>query len=177
MRATRVAKAAHLALAPAGWLMAILRAVVYSCGCFDENVLDLREFRDVSLRCRITAQLISHDLPRHRVRSQHTSKKALGRGLVAPLLYQHVEFCAMLVDGTPQQIRLAAQRHEHLVNVPRVAWLAPHRLGASGESSTEFVTPTTDRFVRDHDASLEQQFFDVAQAQAVDRNKCVTTRA
>lgn len=53
----------------------------------------------------------------------------------------------MLVDGTPQQIRLAAQCHEHLVKVPRAARLAPHRPGALGESSTEFVTPATDRFV------------------------------
>jgi len=70
----------HMALAPAGWLMAILRAAVYSCGCFDENVLDLREFRDVSLRCRITAQLIRHDLPRHRVRLQQ-SKRCLAAAL------------------------------------------------------------------------------------------------
>jgi len=72
----------------------------------------------------------------------------------------------MLVDGTPQQKRLIAQRHEHLVNVPRAAWLAPRPLGAPCESSTEFVTPSTDRFVRDHDASLKQQFFDGAEAQA-----------
>jgi hypothetical protein len=39
-------------------------------------------------------------------------------------------------------------------------------LGALGESSAEFVAPATDRFVRDHDTTLEQQLFDVAQAQA-----------
>ncbi|MGF6600347.1 hypothetical protein P3T23_005082 [Paraburkholderia sp. GAS448] len=35
-----------------------------------------------------------------------------------------------------------------------------------GESSAELVAPATDRFVRDHDTTLEQQLLDVAQAQA-----------
>jgi hypothetical protein len=63
-------------------------------------------------------------------------------------------------------MRLAAQRHEHLVKVPRAARLAPHRLGALAESKAELVTPATDRLARDHDAALKQQLFDVAQAQA-----------
>ena len=50
--------------------------------------------------------------------------------------------------------------------MPGAAWLAPHRLGALSESSAELVAQATDRFVRDHDATLEQQLLDVAQAQA-----------
>jgi hypothetical protein len=42
-------------------------------------------------------------------------KEALCCGLVATLLHQHIEFGAVLVDRPPQQIRLTAQRHEHLV--------------------------------------------------------------
>ena len=37
-------------------------------------------------------------------------KEALGGGLVASLLYQHVEFYAVLVGGTPQQMRRGAPR-------------------------------------------------------------------
>jgi hypothetical protein len=44
-------------------------------------------------------------------------------------------------------------------------WFAPRRFGALGESSAEFVAPATDRFVRDHHTSLEQQLLDVPQAQ------------
>ncbi|BFG79802.1 hypothetical protein PTKU46_78360 [Paraburkholderia terrae] len=66
LRATRVAKAAHLALAPARWLVAILGAVVHASSRFDEDVLYLSEFRNLSLRRRITAQLIGSDLARHR---------------------------------------------------------------------------------------------------------------
>jgi hypothetical protein len=53
----------------------------------------------------------------------------------------------MLVDRSPQQIRLAAQRHKHLVQMPCAARLAPRRFGALGESSAELVAPATDRFV------------------------------
>ncbi len=72
----------------------------------------------------------------------------------------------MLIDGSPQQIRLAAQRHEHLVEVPRTARLASRRFGALGESGAELLAPATDRFIRDYNATLEQQLLDVAQAQA-----------
>jgi hypothetical protein len=61
------------------------------------------------------------------------------RSLVAPLLHQHVEFGTMLVDRSPSQIWLAAQRHEHVVQMPCTARLAPRRFGATGESSAELV--------------------------------------
>jgi hypothetical protein len=35
-----------------------------------------------------------------------------------------------------------------------------------GESGAELIAPATDRFIRDHDTTLEQQLLDVAQAQA-----------
>src|SRR3954462_3251290 len=50
--------------------------------------------------------------------------------------------------------------------MPGAAWLPPRRLGPLSESSAKLVAPATDRFVRDHDATLEQQLLDVAQAQA-----------
>jgi hypothetical protein len=72
----------------------------------------------------------------------------------------------MLVDCPPQQIWLTAQRHEHFVQMPSATRLAPRRFGAPGKCGTELVPPATDRFVRDHDTSFEQQFLYVAQAQA-----------
>lgn len=72
----------------------------------------------------------------------------------------------MLIDRAPQQIRLAAQFHEHLVPMPCAAALAPRRFGALGESSAELIAPATDRFVRDNDATVEQKLLNVAQAQA-----------
>lgn len=40
---------------------------------------------------------------------------ALCRSPVATLLHQHIKFGAVLVDRSPQRIRLTAQRHEHLI--------------------------------------------------------------
>jgi hypothetical protein len=69
-------------------------------------------------------------------------------------LHQHIELGTVLVDCSPQQIRLAAQRHEHLVQMTYAARPGPRRFGAPGEFRAEFVAPATDRFVRDHDATL-----------------------
>ncbi|MFM0005815.1 hypothetical protein PQR57_33045 [Paraburkholderia dipogonis] len=81
-------------------------------------------------------------------------------------MHQHIELSIVLVDRLPQQIRLAAQRHEHLVQMPYAAQPGPRRFGAPDEFSAEFVALATDCFVRDHDTTLEQQLLDVAQAQA-----------
>jgi hypothetical protein len=54
-------------------------------------------------------------------------EEARRRGLIAPLSHEHVESGTMLVDRSPQQIRLAAQRHEHLIQMPRAARFAPRR--------------------------------------------------
>lgn len=51
-------------------------------------------------------------------------EKAFGGGLIAPLLHQDIQFGAVLFDRTPQQKRLASQRDEHFVEVPRATGLA-----------------------------------------------------
>jgi len=55
LRATRIAKAVHYVLAPAGRLVAVLCAVVHACSRFDNNVLYLTELRNISLRSGIAA--------------------------------------------------------------------------------------------------------------------------
>ena len=60
--AFRVAKAAHAALAFPGRLVAVLRPVVQPGGRFDEQVLHADQFRNLSLCCRIAAQLVGDDL-------------------------------------------------------------------------------------------------------------------
>src|ERR1700739_4807842 len=54
---------------------------------------------------------------------------------------------------------ITAILRDHLVDVTE-----PFR--AMGESSAGLVAPATDRFVCDHDTTLEQQLLDIAQAQA-----------
>jgi hypothetical protein len=49
--------------------------------------------------------------------------------------------------------------------MPCAARLAPRFFRALSEFGAELVAPATDRFVRDHHTSLEQQILDVPQAQ------------
>src|SRR5213080_3051611 len=71
----------------------------------------------------------------------------------------------MLIDGAPQQVRLAAQRHKYFVKMPRGAGPAPRRFYTVCEASTELIAPASDRFVADDNPALEQQFFDITQAE------------
>jgi hypothetical protein len=70
----------------------------------------------VHVRRRVAPQLVGGDLVRHfGTRRQHAFERPLGRRLVATRLQQHIEFIAVLIDCSPQQIRFAAQHHEHFV--------------------------------------------------------------
>ena len=163
--AFRVAKAAHASLTFSRRLVAFLGSVVQSgCG-FNEDVLHISKFWDLGFCRRIAAQLIGDDLARNRARTQHTLEETFGSGFVAPLLQQDIEFGAMLVDRTPQQVRFAAKPDEHLVEVPRTTQLASHRFHSMSKALTKPVTPASDRLVSHDHAALEQQFLDVAQAQ------------
>ncbi len=71
----------------------------------------------------------------------------------------------MLVDRTPQQVRFATHRDEHLVEVPRSTRLASHRFRSMSKALTKLVTPASDRLVCHDHAAFEKQFLDVAQAQ------------
>src|ERR1700710_500058 len=151
LRAFRVAKAAHAALAFACRLVAVLGAIVEP-GCrFDEHVLHVRKLRDLGFGRRVAVQLIGDDLAWHRAGAKHALEEALGGGLVTPLLHQDVEFGAVLVDRTPQQVRFASQRDEHLVEVPRATGLAPRSFHPMSKALTELIAPAPDRLVcQDH---------------------------
>ena len=112
--AFRVAKAAHASLTFARRLVAVLGSVVQSGCSFDEDMLHVSKFWDLGFCRRIAAQLIGDDLARRRAQTQYTLEEAFGSGWVAPFLQQDVEFGAMLVDRTPQQVRLATKRDERL---------------------------------------------------------------
>jgi hypothetical protein len=103
LRALRIAETTHAALAFARGLMTIFGSVVHSGAGFDENVLHVFQFRDLGLRRRIAAQLVSDNLARHlRTSRQYTFEEPFRCGLVAPLLQQDIKFGAMLIDCPSQ---------------------------------------------------------------------------
>jgi hypothetical protein len=111
--------------------------------CFDKHVLHARQRWNLGLGRRITAQLIGEDFAWHRARTQHMLEETFGGGFVAPLLQQDVEFGAMFVDCTPQELRLAAKRDEHLVEVPCTAWLEMRRFHPVREARAELFAPAS----------------------------------
>src|SRR4051812_10291580 len=71
----------------------------------------------------------------------------------------------MLVDRTPQQVRFATQRDEHLVEVPRATWLASRLFYPVSKALTKLAAPASDRLVCRGHTALEEQSVDVAQTQ------------
>lgn len=113
----------------------------------------------------IAAQLIGDDLARHWARAQHSLEKTFCSSLVAPLLQQNVEFDAVLIDRTPNQIRFAAQCDENTIKMLRAARLASRCFCLASKNSAELTAPESDRLVRHDHAAFEEQFLDAAQAQ------------
>ncbi|AJT48757.1 hypothetical protein DR62_06710 [Burkholderia thailandensis] len=102
--------------------MAVLGTVVGACSRFDEDVLRAHQRRDFSFRRAVTAQLIGDDLLRCvKTGSEHALEEAFRGRLATSLLQQDVEFDAVLIGRSPEDIRFALQCHKHLVQMPRTA--------------------------------------------------------
>jgi hypothetical protein len=93
--------------------MTVFGTVVHPGTGSDEDVFDVGQFGDRGLCRRVATELVSHDLARSfGTRGKHALEKSPGSRRVATLLQQDVEFGAVLIDCSSQQIRLAAQRHK-----------------------------------------------------------------
>jgi hypothetical protein len=109
---------------------------------------------------------IGHDLAgRFGTGGKHAPEKPLHRSLVATLLQEDIKLCAVLIDCPPQQIRLAAQCPEYFVQMPCGAELATRCFHSVCKARTEFIAPAPDRFIAHNHPALEQQLFDVTNAQ------------
>src|SRR4030095_14300585 len=120
------------------------------------------KLRNHGLGGRVAAQSVGDDLAWClRAGGEHALEEALRCDLVAAFLQKDIELGAMLIDGAPQQVGFAAQRHEHLVQMPGRSRLAACALGAMRETRAELVAPAPDRLVADNHAALEQKLLDV----------------
>jgi hypothetical protein len=92
--------------------------------------------------------LIGHDLAgRFGTGGKHASEKPLRRSLVSTFLQQDSKLGAVLIDCTPKQIRLAAQRRKHFVEVPGRTRLSTRSPDTMREARAEFIAPTPDRLI------------------------------
>ena len=85
---------------------------------------------------------------------------------IAEWLEQEVDHITVLVDGAPEVVLLTPDVHEDFVQVPRMAQPALATLERTSGLGTEFLTPTSDGLLGDHDPALGQEILDVSEAQA-----------
>lgn len=131
----------------------------------DENVFVSCQFGEAGLRGWITAQLVGDNLTGHRARTKHALEESFGGGRVTPLLQPDIESGTVLVDGLPEHIRFTAQHREQLIEMPGTARFALSDPDAMHELRAKFIASVAHGFVTHHYAAVEQQFFNVAQAQ------------
>ncbi len=113
----------------------------------------------------VRLQFIRHDLewPNALV-PEELSHEFQCRPLVSALLNQDVENFAFAINGSLQVHLLAADIHEHFVDVPKIkdcrtAVAYPASIGLS-----EFQHPQTNRLVADIDSSFREEVFDITVA-------------
>ena len=77
-----------------------------------------------------------------------------------------IEHVAVLIHGTPEILSLAVDSNENFVQVPTIAEAALPLLQFSSILRAELLTPQTNRFIGDNDATLGEKILDIAEAQA-----------
>jgi CheY-like chemotaxis protein len=154
-------KAPHIPLAPPGRLVGDFGPVVGVAG----GVVDHRRHDD-PVRGAVAPEAIGDEAVRDTAAPLEQLAKEPRGGVAIPAgLEQDVDDLAILVDSPPEILTLAANRHEEFVQMPRVAdgprpTPEPPRVGR-----TEDLAPVPDGLVRQRDAALGEEVFDVAEAE------------
>jgi hypothetical protein len=86
--------------------------------------------------------------------------------LVAAALHQDIQYMAVVIHGPPEIVPLTTNREKHLIQVPLVTRSGAPPAELIGIGLPKLLAPLPNRFVRDEDATGEQQLFDIAIAQA-----------
>jgi len=96
---------------------------------------------------------------------QQSAQEFEGRLPVTPWLNDDVENFALVVDGTPEIVELAADPDKDLVQMPAVRRPWPALADPCGIGAAELERPSTHRLVRHIDTALREQVLDIAVAQ------------
>ena len=121
---------------------------------------------DVPMCSRITLKLVGDQLPGcWSLMFQHLTKEAFSGSTISTLGDQNIDHVSILIDGPPKIEALTLDGDEEFIDVPDVAESSLFPTQSSGVGRSEFLTPASDRFVGDKDASLREQVFYVSKAQ------------
>ena len=154
-------EAAHVAFALPGRLMGDFGLVVgVAAGVVDHAR------HDDPVRGAVAPKAIGDEAVRDTAAPLEQLAKELRGGVaISAGLEQDVDELAVLVDGPPEVLTLAADCHEEFVQMPRVAdWPRPTPEPPC-VGRTEGLAPVPDGLVRHCDGALGEDVFDVAEAE------------
>jgi hypothetical protein len=121
---------------------------------------------DGPVRSAVAAEAIGDEPVRYTAAPLEQLAKEPRGCLAIPVgLEQNVDDFAVLIDGPPEVLTLATNRHKEFVQMPRVADWPRTMPEPPCVRKAEGRAPMPDGFVRDSDASVRKEVFDVAEAQ------------
>ena len=116
---------------------------------------------------RIALEFVRHHAPwRRTLALEQLTQETFGCALVAAFLDQNVNRIAVLVNGSPQILQLAANCDEHFIEKPGAAQLASPLLQLASVVRAKSVAPLPNRFVGNLYSTFRQKVFDVTKAEA-----------
>ena len=116
----------------------------------------------------VAAQLVGDETTRFlSLAPQESPKESPRRSPVSTRLDKNVDHVAVLIHRAPEILALTVDRHEHLVQEPRISESTLSALQAPRVVRTELPAPLPSGFVRHDDSSFREQIFDIPEAQAV----------
>jgi hypothetical protein len=121
---------------------------------------------DLALGSPIALEFIRDDDPGNVLTAlEELAEELLGGPFVPSPLHQNVELHAVLIHGPPQIVPLLINRDEDLIQVPLITRLGTPAAQVIRVLLAKLAAPFTNGFVRDDDATDEQELFHVAMAQ------------
>ena len=123
---------------------------------------------DVVMSDTVAGELVGDETTRRlSLAPQQSPKESACRSPVSTRLDENVDQVAVLIHRAPEILALTVDRHEHLVQEPRISESTLSAFQAPRVVRAELPAPLPNRFVRDDDASFGQQILDIPEAETV----------
>jgi hypothetical protein len=117
--------------------------------------------------CAVTRQLVGADGVWDLMLAQQPFEEALGGVGVPVSLQEYIQYSSVFIDCSPQPVGNATHEYVHFIQVPSQASTRFTVTQSSSEFVTEVDAPRADGFSRHLNATLEEEFFDIAVTQGV----------
>jgi hypothetical protein len=122
-------------------------------GVLSQIVSNARQ--DCSFRSTIALQFVGDDPQRFLSLTPHQSaEEPLGCVPIATRLQQNIDDITVLIHGTPKVLLLAVDSDKEFVQIPHIAEATLTPFQFPNVVWTELLTPASNRFIRNRDASL-----------------------